>query len=166
MKYIRNQGKSCEKCAEPAYSKLLCRSHYNAMAARKKYSNGIYKTWSDMKQRCNNPKHTRYHRYGGRGISYDPRWELFDNFVRDIGGTYKPGLSLDRIDNNSNYIKSNCRWADAKTQANNRRTNRVIKHKGLALTLAQWADKTGIKRSTIQQRIDAYGWSISKALTT
>jgi hypothetical protein len=60
--------------------------------------------------------------YGGRGITIeDPRWMEFIHFHADMGDA-PPGMSLDRIDNDRGYCAANCRWADKKTQANNRRS--------------------------------------------
>ena len=82
------------------------------------YRSSTYLAWRNMKDRCNNPGYSGYQRYGGRGITYDPRWEFFQNFLLDMGG--KPetvdGLSLDRKDNDGNYTKDNCRWATVKQQ--------------------------------------------------
>ncbi len=79
-----------------------------------------YRSWENMKQRCLNPKHDSYHYYGARSIAVDPRWLSFDNFLADMGERPE-GTSIDRIDPHGNYEPSNCRWADAKTQANNKR---------------------------------------------
>lgn len=78
----------------------------------------LYSTWEGMNQRCNNPNHTAYAWYGGRGISICERWESFLCFLADMGN--KPdGCTLDRIDSNGNYEPSNCRWATKPTQARN-----------------------------------------------
>lgn len=79
----------------------------------------VYKVWQNMKNRCENPKYVYYHRYGGRGISYDPRWKEFSEFYLDMGNPPQ-GMTLDRINNDGNYCKDNCRWASKKTQAMNR----------------------------------------------
>jgi hypothetical protein len=55
-----------------------------------------------MRQRCSNPKHEHYHYYGGRGITVCERWKVFLNFFEDMGGR-PPGLTIERIDNESNY---------------------------------------------------------------
>src|ERR1035441_1938363 len=44
-----------------------------------------YNSWRKAKQRCNNPNNRDWHRYGGRGIKIDPRWDSFKNFLEDMG---------------------------------------------------------------------------------
>lgn len=79
-----------------------------------------YSSWQQMRDRCTNPNSTGYENYGGRGIIYDPRWEQFENFLEDMGERPED-TTLDKIDNNGNYCKENCRWADKTTQTFNRR---------------------------------------------
>lgn len=133
------------------------------------YSNKerLYETWCHIRQRCNNPNDRVYPLYGGRGIKVCGAWmsdyQSFRNWAMDNG--YREDLTLDRIDNNGDYCPENCRWVDRKTQANNRRTNRLITYNGITHTLSEWSEITGIKWCTILARINK-GWSTEKALYT
>jgi len=79
-----------------------------------------FKAWDSMLQRCTNPNHKSYSRYGGRGIRVCDRWHVFENFYADMGA--KPyGLTLERIDNDGGYTPKNCVWASWEAQYKNRR---------------------------------------------
>lgn len=81
----------------------------------------LYAVWKTMIQRCTNPANSKWAAYGGRGITVCQQWrDSFATFRTDMGGCPE-GKSLDRIDVNGHYEPGNCRWADAKTQASNRR---------------------------------------------
>lgn len=125
----------------------------------------LYKIWIGIKERCYNPKRINYHLYGGRGIKVCEEWLNFETFYRwAINNGYSNKLTIDRIDNNLDYMPSNCRWATNVQQANNRRSNRIVKHNGEFHTLQEWSKITGVSSNTIRMRIDEYGWDTEKSL--
>lgn len=93
------------------------------IATHKLSRSPIYRAWNQMKQRCNNPKEVGFHNYGGRGIKVCERWNIFENFLEDMGNR-PPKKEIDRINNDGNYEPSNCRWATRKENSNNKRTNK------------------------------------------
>lgn len=126
----------------------------------------IRNIWYGMIHRTPNPDHSEFVRYGARGITVCDEWHSFECFHQDMKDGYLPGLSIDRIDNDKGYCKQNCKWATKKEQANNRRTSKLFTIDGVTKTLAQWTEQSGLKSSTVRQRLYGYGWSIERALST
>ena len=97
------------------------RATHNATNSR------LYRIYYSMRTRCYNPNKKEYSRYGGRGIQVCEEWlndfTAFQSWALENG--YSDSLSIDRINNDGHYEPSNCRWATAKMQANNRSYRRT-----------------------------------------
>ena len=133
----------------------------------------VYKTWESMKSRCYNENDGKYDKYGGRGIRVCDEWLGKYGAKNFAEWAYKNGFderkkqkeqSIDRIDVDGNYEPSNCRFVNAKTQANNKTNTVYIEYNGERKSLQEWSELTGIKESTIRWRINN-GYSTEKALT-
>lgn len=84
----------------------------------------LYPIYMAMIYRCQNPKHSKYKYYGGRGITVCERWlgeKGLENFLKDMGEKPTSKHSLDRMDNNYGYRPDNCHWATKEEQSANRR---------------------------------------------
>ena len=112
---------SVQSCGCERYKEIAKKATHHGHSAGGKVT-PIYTSWAQMHARCSNPNHNRFHRYGGRGISVCQRWASFEGFLADMGESWQPGLSIDRIDNDGNYEPGNCRWSTPKDQAANRDT--------------------------------------------
>lgn len=89
------------------------------------------RVWRGMVARVTHPQNRGYANYGGRGIGICARWmppgpHGFKNFLADMGPRPE-GTSLDRIDVDGDYEPANCRWADAHTQATNKRGDKALR---------------------------------------
>lgn len=132
----------------------------------------LYTIWSGMNDRCNNSGAYAYRFYGGRGIKICDEWKCYENFRNwAIQNGYdekaqKGKCTIDRIDSDGDYCPENCRWADIKTQCNNRRSNLVFEYNGQKKNVMQWSEEYNLPYGTLRARLVKYGWTIENALNT
>jgi hypothetical protein len=124
-----------------------------------------FRSWQKAKNRCLNPRHDKFPRYGGRGIKMCQRWlDSFENFWEDMGLTWALGLELDRENNDGDYCKENCRWVTHIVNCNNRPQAKKLTYLGVTKTVTEWSLQFGMKRRLILERI-SYGWTPERILT-
>lgn len=88
---------------------------------KKKGKHPLYKIWNGMKRRCYDRESKSYKYYGGRGITVCDKWlNSFSSFIFDVGQRPSDQHQLDRIDNDGNYERENCRWSTPSENAYNR----------------------------------------------
>ena len=127
----------------------------------------LYGIWRGIRQRCSTDnEYSVYYK-----IDVCPEWEndfqafadwaYANGYIEDINGHE---CSLDRIDNSKGYSPDNCRWVDAKTQANNVSRNHLATYNGETHTLSEWADIYGIKPELLYDRYCKHGWSFEDSV--
>lgn len=157
------------KCCVASYARQG-RPYHGYNVIRAKSENDLYankrlrKIWSSMRERCYYDKHPYYSTYGGRGIQVCEEWKDYLTFAKwAFRNGYEPSLTIDRIDNDKGYCPDNCRWVDMKAQQNNKRSNRIIEYNGKLFTLTQLSELTGIKKTTLKERLNM-GWTVDEAI--
>lgn len=143
--------------------------------ARKSFE---WRVWQGLFKRCYDKNGPSYEAYGGRGLVVCKRWHGYADFLGDMGRSPSDSHSIDRAGRNVGYTcgscdeclamewKANCRWATRLQQAENRITSRLLDFDGRRQCIAAWGRELGITGNTIRARLDKFGWSIEKALTT
>jgi len=156
---LNNHTKSCG-CYKQDLLKITHKKNKKYLPIEKK----LYLVLAGIKTRCLNKNDKHYKNYGNRGIIvcdewkndfksfYD--WSMANGYIENEG---KNILTIDRIDNNKGYSPDNCRWVNMKTQARNRRNNRLITYNGETHCVAEWAEINGIKDITLRKRIKRKG---------
>lgn len=122
-----------------------------------------YRAWAAMRNRCRNTS-KMYAHWNGRGIKVCSRWDVFENFLADVGPRPGRGYSIDRINVDGDYDPSNVRWATRKQQANNTTKTFRIKFNGVDEAVCDVAQRVGLKPSTLYTRVTKYGFSVEDAI--
>lgn len=147
--------KSCGCLKKEQDKTNLTANHSHKMSGTR-----LYEIWQGIKGRCYNPHDTRYHRYGGRGISVCDEWrESFETFCQwALKNGYSDELTIDRTDNDGNYCPENCCWRNSKEQSNNRSTNINITIGNSTRTLTQWCEIFELDSKVVFARYNRNGF--------
>lgn len=121
--------------------------------------------WFSMMSRCYTKDHPRYKNYGERGIDVAERWHDFECFYNDIKDLYKPGLDMDRIDNDSGYHPGNIRFVSRGVNLRNRGCSLVHKDLQQDQCIKDIAESHNINPKTLYARLNL-GWSLEEAINT
>lgn len=127
----------------------------------------IYRIYNWIRQRCTNKNYPEWHLYWWRGIkcewnSFEEfRDDMYEHFIDHSNKFWWRNTSIDRIDNNGNYSKENCRWATTKEQSRNRRSNIMV----WDICLLDYCKLHNLKYVTVEWRINIHWWSIDDAIS-
>jgi hypothetical protein len=154
---------------------ISCGCYRNELTSQRSRTHGeshtqLYTVWASMKDRCNNPNNSRWHRYGGRGIVVCDEWAKDFVLFRDwaLQNNWRDGLTLERKDNDSGYSPDNCRFASQTEQQNNKSTNRLLTVFNETKTVAEWTrdPRCNVDYDVLSDRINKLGWDDVAAVTT
>lgn len=127
----------------------------------------VYSAWSNMKQRCLNPNHPKYHRYGGRGISICDQWMNSKNFSKwAFENDWQKGLTLDRKNNDGNYEPSNCHWVLLSLNSRKKHTTKlslvkakeIRQHHSSGYTIKHLAELYDVTEGTVYFIVNEMTW--------
>lgn len=139
-----------------------------AIGLKRMTDSPLTQVYSSMHTRCENPNHTHYKHYGGRGITVCAEWsgkEGLYNFIKWARNNgWRPGLTLDRIDNDKDYTPENCRWATSREQIRNRRVTKLYEYRGMKLMLIEIAEMENISLNKLTYRVKNKNMSVQDAV--
>lgn len=114
----KRQGIAQQECKECFYA-----GHKISQTKHGGRYKRLYRTWTNMRARCNNPNERDYKYYGKIGVSICTEWDNYIDFeIWAINSGYNDSLTIDRIDVLGNYTPENCEWVSKSENARKART--------------------------------------------
>jgi hypothetical protein len=132
----------------------------------------MYFRWRNLLNRCYWRKGKSFKDYGGRGIDVCDRWRFgeagihpFQCFLDDMGECPN-GMSIDRINNDLGYSKSNCTWSTIEQQIRNRRNTVLVDINGEKMTLREYCLIVGLNHRTLSNKMSKLRISANEVIRT
>jgi len=132
---------------------------------KRSWKTKLYCIWKWIRKRCNNKNDKSYHKYWWRWIIICNEWDKYLTFKEDMWASYQKWLLIDRINNDWDYNKDNCRWVTSQENCNNTRQNKLLEYNWQIDTMANWCRRLNLNYKTIKDRIYR-GWSTERAFKT
>jgi len=129
----------------------------------------FYTTYINIKSRCYYKNNKSYKDYGFRWIRClrnnfeEFKNDMWDSFLQHITEFWYNNTSIDRIDNNGDYCKGNCKRATREEQGNNKRNNKRMIIDGKEYSAKDLMEILWIWEWAAQNRITQYlNWKMTK----
>ena len=114
----------------------------------------LHTIWVSMRERCRCKTNTRFHNYGGRGITVCDAWQDFAVFKEwALVNGYSDDLTIERVNVNLGYFPENCTWIPFNMQARNKTNTVYLEHQGIVKPIIEWCELYGIKPHTAKRRL-------------
>lgn len=111
-----------------------------------------------MVYRCSVPTHISFANYGARGIRVCREWQesckVFIQWAIENG--WRPGLQIDRKDNDGDYEPGNCRWVTPSQNRQNIGPSRRSQFKGIRQRGDVWHAQIHIPGSPVCAKRQLY----------
>lgn len=131
----------------------------------------FYHIYQNAKYRATNPKAPNYSHYWERWIKFE--WNSFEEFYNDMYESYlehskiywEKDTTIERIDVNWNYCKSNCIWATNNVQQQNRTNTYHIEYNWKSYgSIMELSKDLWVKYSRVKYRLLRW-MSVEKAIS-
>lgn len=118
----------------------------------------LYRTWCNMKSRCQNENEKDFKWYGGKGVKVCKEWEEFEHFKKwAIENGYEENLTIDRVDSGKDYCPENCRFIPLEENIRRAVEKHILNASGRSLNVRQWGKELGMSSYTIYSWVYNHG---------